>query len=247
MNKDWRARRGLFAGLVVVAIGVILLLDQLGIVPAERAYRLWPLILVYVGVLNLFRSINWNRRMWGLFLIFLGALFELREFGYLHFRIENLWPAFLIALGLLMMIQALNPGRIGPRILAHMHLPSHFTERLHSSTPSDSQFDYVAIFSGVKRLITTKSFRNGRLSAAFGGFEIDLRQADMDVDTAYIEANAVLGGGEIRVPQSWTVSMQGLAFMGAYVDETMQVQVPGSGKTLVIKGMVLLGGITIKN
>jgi hypothetical protein len=83
-----------------------------------------------------------------------------------------------------------------------------------------------------------------------GGFQIDLRQADMEGDSAVIEAMSFMGGGEIKVPETWLVSMEGISLFGAFVDETDQQSPAIAGtpqKRLIMKGASLMGGIVVKN
>ena len=70
---------------------------------------------------------------------------------------------------------------------------------------SASTMNAHAIFSGVERRVTAKDFRFGRISAVFGGVELDFHDADIDGDKAEIEVNAIFGGVEIRVPDTWHV------------------------------------------
>jgi hypothetical protein len=73
--------------------------------------------------------------------------------------------------------------------------------------------------------------------------------ADIEGDQAVLEANAVFGGGEIRVPETWMVSLQGTGLFGAYEDKTRHFQPDPSKptKTLVIKGVAIFGGIEVRN
>jgi predicted membrane protein len=54
----------------------------------------------------------------------------------------------------------------------------------------------------------------------------------------------VWGGIEIVVPPDWAVSNQVTAIMGGVEDQSSGTQM--STHRLVIKGMVLMGGVTIK-
>ena len=65
----------------------------------------------------------------------------------------------------------------------------------------------MAIFGGIKQRIAVKNFRGGRLLAICGGFDIDLTRADIEGQSAVIDASALMGGGEIRVPDSWIVEI----------------------------------------
>jgi hypothetical protein len=82
----------------------------------------------------------------------------------------------------------------------------------------------------------------------FGGFELDLSQADIAGDQAVIDSTVLFGGGEIRVPRTWTVIVKGIGIFGGYSDETTQETVPGvPSKTLIVKGLAVFGGVGIKN
>ena len=96
-----------------------------------------------------------------------------------------------------------------------------------------------------------------RLIRLHGGFELlDLRLAEhlrsRQLATALHLARALgagsFGGGEIRVPRTWTVIVKGVGIFGAYSDETHQEAVVGAPtKTLIVKGMAVFGGVEIKN
>ena len=76
--------------------------------------------------------------------------------------------------------------------------------------------------------------------AFMGGFDIDLRDADIEGNEATITVNALMGGGVIRVPD-WAVSMRVAAFMGGHSLKAREG--PQPMKTLVVKGMAIMGGV----
>jgi hypothetical protein len=114
---------------------------------------------------------------------------------------------------------------------------------------NDSQFNFSVIFSHVERHITSRNFKSGSLSAILGGFEIDLSRADIEGDEAVIYADAFFGGGEIRIPETWHVVIEGNAIFGAFMDETRQRPPDGSApqKKLIIRGTAVFGGVSIEN
>ena len=67
--------------------------------------------------------------------------------------------------------------------------------------------------------------------------------------SSVLEASAIFGGGEIRVPENWQVSVQGVGIFGAYEDKTRHFQPDSSQptKTLVVRGVAVFGGIEVKN
>jgi hypothetical protein len=124
---------------------------------------------------------------------------------------------------------------------------------------SSPRLNEVNIFWGGKRRIVAKNFVGGEIVAIFGGFEIDLREADIVGDVAEIEIATIFGGGEIRVPQNWEVVMDTVGIFGGCDDRTRHPDVPIAGassaggssiprpKKLIIKGVAIFGGLGVKN
>jgi len=61
-----------------------------------------------------------------------------------------------------------------------------------------------------------------------------------------LDVFAMWGGIEILVPADWGVVVQGTPIMGAFEDKTSPPR-DGSGAKLIIKGVVIMGGVEIKN
>ncbi len=117
-----------------------------------------------------------------------------------------------------------------------------------ASFSPDDVFEHSIAFMAFKRRITTQHFRYAKLSAVFGGFHLDFTMADMDSNQAVMYIDAVFGGGEIRIPPSWRVSIDAHAFGGAFMDETYgRPDVTATAKTLIIRGSTVFGGVVIKN
>ena len=236
MTVKGRHSRGgsLVVGIVLVALGAIFLLERQGLVPSDLLYHLWPLILVIIGLTKLFgprEGEETGERVWGTLLVLFGALLLVGEFGYPQFRFFRIWPFALIVLGIYVVWSTLQSRQAG-------------------SVSSDAQLDSVNIFGGGQYRIGAKNFRGGRILAIFGGFELDLRQADIEGAEAVIEVNALFGGGEIKVPETWHVVVSGMGIFGGYGDETRS-PVPNpaapAAKTLILKGVAMFGGVGIKN
>ena len=116
------------------------------------------------------------------------------------------------------------------------------------SGPAPGTLNESAIFSGGKRKIVTPDFRGGELSAIFGGFDVDLRNAGIAGDSAVLVVNAIFGGFDIKVPESWDVVLgrdrdfRRLRRRTVHPDPTL----PGV-KRLFLRGSAVFGGIDIKN
>lgn len=224
---------GIVPGLILVAIGALVFLNNLHIFYIREWLRFWPSIFVALGVVKLVDSTAPSGRAFGGVLAAVGALLLARNLGYLFLTWNDVWPLILIGMGLLMLFQRGFDGAawVGKRIV------------------TKGRLNEVAVFGGGKRVVTAQDFTGGEVNAVFGGFELDLRQADIAGDTAELEINAIFGGVELKIPQMWSAVVQGVGVFGGYSDSTMQpnpLQFPGA-KRLIIKGGAVFGGVDVKN
>ena len=233
-------------GLLIAAAGVVLLLDQQGVIDANKVFQyFWPILCISFGLVNLFQS--GGRRIWGIILLIIGVRLVLDDFGIGHIVFHTLWPVIIIAIGGLMVWQAIAPNSSPLNGQA-----DNWRERVNQwrrGDSSGSDFNQIAIFGGFKRRFTAKNFRGGSVMAVMGGYEIDLRQAGIEGDSATIDATSIMGGGEIKVPDNWRISIDGIGLFGAYVDETHQLAATDATpqKHLIVKGIAFMGGVVIKN
>ncbi|HEX3117724.1 MAG TPA: DUF5668 domain-containing protein, partial [Candidatus Acidoferrum sp.] len=87
-RKQKGARRndpahGAIVGAVVCLVGVLFLLDHLGVISVDHIWRFWPVILIVVGAAHLAEQ---GRQQWGAFMILVGALFLLDSLNIMHFH-----------------------------------------------------------------------------------------------------------------------------------------------------------------
>jgi predicted membrane protein len=222
-------------GLLIAAAGVILLLDQQGIIDANRVFQyFWPILCISFGLVNLFQT--GGRRIWGIIALVIGILLVFDNLGFARIGFHTIWPVIIIA----------------PHSNPLSGQADSLRERLNQwrgSDSSGSDFNQIAIFGGFKRRFTAKNFRGGSVMAVMGGYEIDLRQAGIEGDSATIDATSIMGGGEIKVPDNWRISIDGIGIFGAYVDETHQLPATDATpqKHLIVKGIAFMGGVVIKN
>jgi len=126
------------------------------------------------------------------------------------------------------------------------------TRRTAPAADGQSQFSAMAIMGGVARRSNSQTFQGADLTAVMGGCEIDLRHASIAPGTeAVIEVFAIWGGIEIKVPEDWTVVPRVFPLMGG-VDDRSRAPLtspdkPHQEKRLVVRGIVIMGGVGIKN
>jgi len=97
-------RRGFFGPILLIAIGLIFLGNNLGLIPGEgwgMIWRLWPILLIIAGLDELIRR---EGIAWPILLIGAGVFFLLNNFGprvWISWsQIIQLWPILLIAAGI---------------------------------------------------------------------------------------------------------------------------------------------------
>ena len=226
---------GLIWGALLILVGLAFLLDHLGMINIDHLWRFWPILLIAAGISNVLSP---ERRFWGIMLIAAGTLLQLNQLGIAHFGWADFWPIVLIAAGLMVMWSSLR------------------SRKITAASPSGggdprTNVNGVAIFSGLQRRVTTQDFQGGNVTAMFGGIELDLTEANMQTDDATLEVNAIFGGAEIRVPDSWQVSYCGAPIFGGVDDKTRlrrsEEPADAKRKVLNITGAVIFGGLEIKN
>jgi hypothetical protein len=79
-----------------------------------------------------------------------------------------------------------------------------------------------------------------------GGHDLDLRPARIASGPAVIDLFVWWGGVDIRVPQDWKVSCEALPIMAGIEDQTRPPAGEAKGH-LILKGLVVMGGVEVKN
>jgi predicted membrane protein len=220
-------------GIILIAVGTMVLLANLGKLPFELdLHHWWPLILIVLGVVHLYN----NRNIFdfsGLFLILLGGVFLLVTLDKISWgEIWRYWPAVLILLGI--------------SIIFRRHpVPLALSGRSASGS-GDSTVQVTNILSGSERRINSQEFKGGDVHNILGGTKIDLLEAKLAAGDWLLTVSTILGGVEILVPRDWRIEVYPTNLLGGVDDGTRQTPAAGGGK-LVIKASALLGGIDIKN
>lgn len=219
----------LVIGIAIIVMGVMLTLDNLGLVEAHVIFRLWPLVLVALGLSKLRQDGSNSTAAW--VLILLGGFILLANFGHLHLM-DAFGPLLIVALGIFLVTRALKQSRGVPPELQK----------------SENFLQGMAIFGGFKRRVQTQAFRGGELTAIFGGFEVDLTRAAMEGTQARVDVFVLFGGGEIRVPEGWEIANSASSILGSVNDATYHGGEPREGRPrLVLTGLTLFGGVEVKS
>jgi len=226
--------KGFYVGIVFIAIGAILILKRLNIIPWSLSDILisWQMLLIAFGAMSLSKG----NRVMGIILIGVGTFFILPEIINVPQEIRRIyWPAMLLLIGVALVYRQRGP--VNP---------------VNRSTDGKTfdEFDDFVIFGGREIFINAEGLRGGRSTSVFGGIEYDFRQATLSTQGAVIDCTCIFGGTGLKVPLDWNVRNEVTTIFGAFTDRRGDSFREGQldpSKTVVIKGITLFGGVEIKH
>ena len=257
---------GLIIGLAVIAVGVLFLLRNAGILYFDDIGQYCPVILIVIGISKLANTHSASHVTSGLIIGGIGTIFLLRNLGYIYGDIwAYFWPGILIAVGLSILVKHLegrgqdwSPGPQAPGTpppgtpSGPPPEPGNPFPGASAFTAANSRSNYLHIenvFSGTRQKLDTQDFLGGKVTTVFGGAEIDLRGVGTKQDEISIKAEAIFGGIELWVPAHWQTIVRGSAVFGGFEDKTFPAAPGASGKAprLVVTGAAVFGGVVVKN
>jgi hypothetical protein len=220
---------GALLGGVILLLGVLLTLDNLGVLDFGDVFLLWPLLLVVWGG-SMMRCPGTLPKLIGGTLGLIGVALLLSNLGVWRVGFGDLWPLLLIALGL----SLLFGGRTGSRGVGR------------KSVSEDGFLRRSVTLGGLEQKIAARNLRGGELTAIMGGMELDLRDAEMAGEEMELQVFALMAGIVLQVPVEWEVTNEVTAVAGAVEDKTGGPGDP-SPRRLVLRGSAVMAGVEVKH
>lgn len=220
-------------GVVLVLVGLFLVMRNTGIFPdfIDHVIFSWPMLLVTIGLVITLGSSG--SKSSGVIIMAVGGFFLIPMIFRETFDINMFWPAVFIIIGVIFIFSRRRSWNSGTT----------------SSLAADDYIDYVHVFSGGERQIVSENFKGGKVTAVFGGSEIDLTKAKLAPGLSEIEIACVFGGTTIIVPDDWNVKIEVVPVLGGFGDSRKLH--PGRtidmSRQLIIKGAVVFGGGEVKS
>lgn len=225
-RATFRITPRLVLGLGVMAAGLLLTLDQLDLYDAEIVFDYWPLLLVAIGATRI-AGRHLSDKIFAASWIVIGLWLLAWNLDFTDLSpFELFWPLVLILCGLTLIFGA--------------------RRRALSTAEAEDAVNIVAVMGGVDRQNSSARFDGGDVTVCMGGGELDLRQAVLE-DDAVIQVFALWGGYGFRVPPDWNVSMEVVALLGSLEDHRSHHERREGAPTLTLKGVVIMGGLEVKN
>jgi predicted membrane protein len=230
-NYDQR----LWLGIGAIILGLLFLASNFHILDynIRRYIFRWEVLLMFLGVVFYFGR---RKRSTGIILFFIGAVFYLRDyFAYSFTFWQIFWPGVLIFAGLM--------------IIFRHRLDGHDWVKRGEIT-DDSVIDEMAVFGGGDRVVTSQSFKGGKVTTVFGGLNFDMLKAKMAPGENHIDVFCLFGGMKLIVPEGWSVKIRVMSLFGGFSDKhryRSSALNPEAESQLVITGTVIFGGGEIKS
>jgi hypothetical protein len=244
----------MIAGGLLILVGVLFTLDSFGFLDAGHLFEYWPLILIGIGLTRLIQAPTPSDRTPGWVLIAIGAAFLLFTLDF--FEMYRVWPLALLAAGAFLVWQSARrrrpafPEAASPDASGDSSFTGATGGLFVSSSEgegSGERLNEFALMGGGERVVRSQNFRGGDVTAIMGGYEIDLRPAQIAGDTAKLDIFTLWGGVEIRVPEDWAVETQGMPILGGFTNSARGVPGEAPKKRFVVTGVAIMGGVEIKN
>ena len=207
-------------GLIIVAVGLVLLLDNLGV--GGSPWRYFPSVITLIGLWTLVRT-GFRQPVAPLLLIGFGVALQLSVLNQVPAEVRSaIWPVLIILVGVLFILRRSSRG----------------------PAASDGPASYVSIFNGVQDRVSGPVTRL-QVTSIFGGVELDLREARVDNPPAVIDVSCLFGGVDIRLAQDVALQNDVLALFGGVEDQRRSVG--GDEVTFTLRGAAMFGGLRLKD
>ncbi len=220
-------------GVVLILAGLFLVIRNTGFFPdfIDNIIFSWQMLLIVIGLVM---TLGATEKTAGIIVMAVGGFFMIplafRETLHMY---NMFWPAVFIIVGIIFV----TTKRRG------------WGSSASKGVTGDDYVDYINVFSGGERQVISRNFQGGKITAIFGGMELDLTKAGLIQGVSVLEIACVFGGATIIVPGDWFVTIEVTPVLGGFSDSRKLT--PGitidKNKHLLIKGAVVFGGGEIKS
>ncbi|MBN2633273.1 MAG: hypothetical protein JXR66_06955 [Bacteroidales bacterium] len=220
-------------GVVLVLTGLALVIKNTGLFPdfIDNIVFSWPMLLIVIGLVMTLGS---TEKTGGIIVMAVGGFFMIPLIFRETFHMYNMfWPSIFIIVGIIFIVTKRKGWNAVSR----------------TGRDGDDVIDYVNVFSGDERQVVSQNFQGGKVTAVFGGIDLDLTKARLAPGKNVLEMACVFGGATIIVPDNWFITLEVTPVLGGFSDSRKLV--PGvtvdSSSQLIIRGAVVFGGGEIKS
>ena len=226
--------RYILIGLALVALGVLIALDVLGVMNINFFFEgWWTLLIIIPCFIGLFTDMDKTVSVVG---IVVGSLILLVKQDVVDGSIiwRLIFPVVLVIIGLSFLIQGIFDKNA-----------KEIRRRLDQRGSADKVNHHAAAFNTLKVDYAGMSFSNCEANASFGSVTVDLRAARIEPDPV-VTASGVFGKVTILVPAGVGVKVSSTSLFGAVSDHRLNKAQAPNAPTIFVKGTGVFGGVEIR-
>jgi len=229
MNTQRKISGVSLAGLVLLILGTLFLLDNLNLIyfdPGDFLHHWWPAILILGGLNELLRT----NRSGGWFLIGFGVILLLKINHVIDGHLLFALILILIGIGLL----------IRPRLCWWGASPT-------VSQSSADKIKLQAIFAGSHENVTSQNFSGGDIEVVFGKMTVDFRNIKMPPGRCRLNVETIFGHTTLLVPPEIRIETVGSPVFGQIDNQAKDVPKDENTAVIEIQTEVIFGNLEIHN
>jgi predicted membrane protein len=264
-----KSRHGIIVGITLILLGGALIGRNMGLIPQtfHSVIVSWQMLLIVIGVISIVKHQTFHFH--GLAMLCIGIFFiipKLARFFPSTFSCIDAdsftsvyWPVLLILCGVILVLHI--PVSHRQRCHSHRtfrHYCGWFNENHNSfrdeektwdaeNCSQEENFSRTCVFGSGRYIVVDAEFKGGAVRAIFGGIELDLRKTRLPEGETILNIEAIFGGTELFVPDSWHIEIAIESVLGSIDDKRRTSETVDSTRKLIIKGSVVFGGVEIRN
>ncbi|MFA5325133.1 MAG: LiaF domain-containing protein [Bacteroidales bacterium] len=255
-NRNNHNCGGLLFGLLLIAVGTILVLTNMDVLSFgwRRVLLSWQMLLIVIGIFQLSK----RNIIPGTVLSLVGLFFIVPRLAPLlsngnvfvdNFSM-NYWPILLIAVGVIIIISMTTNHNNESRW--HEKFESRCNREGRRSFSQNGSVHYNYVFSGTEEVFMEPEFKGGDIQVLFGGVTLDLRRTNLPEGITRLKIDALFGGVTILVPENWNIEIERKVLFGGFSDNRIKyngylnVADSENNSKLVIVAECLFGGGEVK-
>lgn len=249
MFRSYSRNSGIWTGIFILLIGVAALVKAT-VTGLPDWFFSWQTFLIALGVFSGIKH-GFRGSSWFILMLIGGAFLAPEIDPDLHIR-RYIWPTVLIAIGAFLILRPRRryweDGWDNSQKKSSVNPDIEDAKVVDESSYTKEDFIHAtSVFGGFKKIVISKNFKGGDLVNIFGGSELDLTRSDFS-GMATIEMTNIFGGTKLIVPPDWVVKSDAVVILGGVDDKRHISGDPASaGKTLLLKGTVIFGGVDIRS
>ncbi len=117
-------------------------------------------------------------------------------------------------------------------------------EFIDAPDPASDDVELSSIFAPLDFTSSAQGFRGGSLSCLYGGGVLDLRDATLAPGGATLHVEALNGGAQILIPETWRLETKVIG-LGGVGDTRPAIDRPSDAPVLRLEGWAVFGGFGI--